>query len=178
VSRIGKLPIEIPGDVKVDVAEGLVKVKGPKGELEQKVDPGLILNMEDGTLNVGRPNNERKWRSLHGLTRTLINNMVVGVTQGYTIGLTIEGVGYKVEKKGQGVMFALGYSHPIFLMPPKEIAIDVESATKLKVSGIDKVLVGQIAAKIRSFRPPEPYKGKGIRYENEVIRRKAGKTAK
>lgn len=178
MSRIGKLPIEIPGDVKVDVAEGLVKVKGPKGELEQKVDPGLILNMEDGTLNVGRPNNERKWRSLHGLTRTLINNMVVGVTQGYTIGLTIEGVGYKVEKKGQGVMFALGYSHPIFLMPPKEIAIDVESATKLKVSGIDKVLVGQIAAKIRSFRPPEPYKGKGIRYENEVIRRKAGKTAK
>lgn len=178
MSRIGKLPIEIPGDVKVDVTNGLVKVKGPKGELEQKVDPGMILNMEDGTLNVGRPNNERKWRSLHGLTRTLINNMVVGVTKGYTIGLTIEGVGYKVEKKGQGVMFALGYSHPIFLMPPKEIAVDVASATKLTVSGIDKVLVGQIAAKIRSFRPPEPYKGKGIRYENEVIRRKAGKTAK
>lgn len=178
MSRIGKLPIEIPGDVKVDVTEGLVKVKGPKGELEQKVDPGLVLNMEDGTLNVGRPNNERKWRSLHGLTRTLINNMVVGVTQGYAITLTIEGVGYKVEKKGQGVMFALGYSHPIFLMPPKEISIDVASATKLTVSGIDKVLVGQIAAKIRSFRPPEPYKGKGIRYENEVIRRKAGKTAK
>jgi len=178
VSRIGKLPIEIPGDVKVDIANGLVKVKGPKGELEQKVESGMILKMEDGTLNVDRPNNERKWRSLHGLTRTLINNMVVGVTKGYTINLTIEGVGYKVEKKGNGVMFALGYSHPIFLMPPKEISIDVASATKLSVSGIDKVLVGQIAAKVRSFRPPEPYKGKGIRYENEVVRRKAGKTAK
>ncbi|MGH1364325.1 MAG: 50S ribosomal protein L6 [Calditrichia bacterium] len=178
MSRIGKLPIEIPGDVKIDIANGLVKVKGPKGELEQKVDSGMILKMEDGTLNVDRPNNERKWRSLHGLTRTLINNMVVGVTKGYTINLEIEGVGYKVEKKPTGAMFTLGYSHPIFLMPPKEISIDVASATKLSVSGIDKVLVGQIAAKVRSFRPPEPYKGKGIRYENEVVRRKAGKTAK
>ncbi len=178
MSRIGKLPIHIPSGVEVALSQGLVKVKGPKGELSQAVDPGMIIKMKDGVITVERPNDERKWRQLHGLTRTLINNMVVGVSQGYSKNLQIEGVGYKVEPKGNGFVFSLGYSHPIFFKPPKDIKIDVQSATRLSVSGFDKVLVGQVAAKIRSFRPPEPYKGKGVRYENEMVRRKAGKTAK
>lgn len=178
MSRIGKLPITIPGGVEVKLAEGLVSVKGPKGELSQAVDPGMIIEMKDGVITVERPNDERKWRQLHGLTRTLVNNMVVGVSEGYSKTLQIEGVGYKVEPKGSGVVFTLGFSHPIFFKPPKDIKIDVQSPTRLTVSGFDKVLVGQVAAKIRSFRPPEPYKGKGVRYENEAVRRKAGKTAK
>lgn len=178
MSRIGKLPIEIPSNVEMKLENGLVSVKGPKGELNQKVDPGLKLEREDGVLHVKRPNDERKWRSLHGLTRTLINNMVVGVTEGYSKSLDIEGVGYRAEKKGKGLLLLVGYSHPIYFVPPTGINIDVPAATKIVVSGINKVLVGHIAAKIRAFRPPEPYKGKGIRYEGEHIRRKAGKTAK
>ncbi len=178
MSRIGKLPIGIPGGVELKIEDGLVSIKGPKGELSQKVDPGMVLEQEDGTLHVKRPNDQRKWRSLHGLTRTLINNMVVGVTEGYSKSLEIEGVGYRVEKKGKGIQILVGYSHPIYFVPPDGINLDVPAATKIVVSGINKVLVGQVAAKIRSFRPPEPYKGKGIRYEGEEIRRKAGKTAK
>jgi large subunit ribosomal protein L6 len=178
VSRIGKLPIEIPSGVDVKIKDGLVSVKGPKGELEQKVDPGMILEIDNGSISVTRPTDERKWRSLHGLTRTLINNMVVGVTQGFSKALQIEGVGYRVELKGKGVQLALGFSHPIYFVPPQGISIKVPTPNRVEISGIDKVLVGQVAAKIRSFRPPEPYKGKGVRYENEVVRRKAGKTAK
>lgn len=178
MSRIGKLPIEIPSGVDVKIKEGLVSVKGPKGQLEQKVDPGMVLEIDNGAISVTRPTDERKWRSLHGLTRTLINNMVVGVTQGFSKALQIEGVGYRAELKGKGVQLALGFSHPIYFIPPQGISINVPAPNRVEISGIDKVLVGQVAAKIRSFRPPEPYKGKGVRYENEVVRRKAGKTAK
>jgi large subunit ribosomal protein L6 len=178
VSRIGKLPIEIPKGVEVKIENGVVTVKGPKGQLEQKVNPGIVLEMDSGIINVKRPSDERNWRSLHGLTRTLVNNMVVGVTQGFTKHLQIEGVGYRAEKKGKGVQLALGFSHPIYFIPPKNVDINVPAPNRIEVSGIDKVLVGQIAAKVRSFRPPEPYKGKGVRYENEYVRRKAGKTAK
>jgi len=178
VSRIGKLPIEIPSGVDVKIEDGLVSVKGPKGQLEQKVDPGMILEIDKGAISVTIPADERKWRSLHGLTRTLINNMVVGVTQGFSKALQIEGVGYRAELKGRGVQLALGFSHPIYFVPPQGININVPAPNRIEVSGFDKVLVGQVAAKIRSFRPPEPYKGKGVRYENEVVRRKAGKTAK
>jgi large subunit ribosomal protein L6 len=178
VSRIGKLPIEIPKGVEVKIENGVVTVKGPKGQLEQKVNPGIVLEMDSGIINVKRPSDERNWRSLHGLTRTLVNNMVVGVTQGFTKHLQIEGVGYRAEKKGKGVQLALGFSHPIYFIPPKNVDINVPAPNRIEVSGINKVLVGQIAAKVRSFRPPEPYKGKGVRYENEYVRRKAGKTAK
>jgi large subunit ribosomal protein L6 len=178
VSRIGKLPIEIPEGVEVKIKTGMVTVKGPKGQLEQKVDPGIILEMDNSVINVKRPSDERTWRSLHGLTRTLINNMVIGVTQGFSKNLQIEGVGYRAEKKGRGIQLALGFSHPIYFIPPKDIDINVPAPNRIEVFGIDKVLVGQIAAKIRAFRPPEPYKGKGVRYENEYVRRKAGKTAK
>lgn len=178
MSRIGKLPIEIPEGVEVKIKTGMVTVKGPRGQLEQKVDPGIILEMDNSVINVKRPSDERTWRSLHGLTRTLINNMVVGVTQGFSKNLQIEGVGYRAEKKGRGIQLALGFSHPIYFIPPKDIDINVPAPNRIEVLGIDKVLVGQIAAKIRAFRPPEPYKGKGVRYENEYVRRKAGKTAK
>lgn len=178
MSRIGKLPIEIPSGVDVKIKDGFVSVKGPKGQLEQKVDPGMVLEIDNGAISVTRPTDERKWRSLHGLTRTLINNMVVGVTQGFSKALQIEGVGYRAELKGKGVQLALGFSHPIYFVPPQGISIKVPVPHRIEISGIDKVLVGQVAAKIRSFRPPEPYKGKGVRYENEVVRRKAGKTAK
>ena len=178
MSRIGKLPIPVPGGVEVKVEEALVRVKGPKGELAQAVNPGMQIKLEGGELNVGRPSDEKKWRALHGLTRTLINNMVVGVTEGYSKVLTIEGVGYRAEKRSNGIQLTLGYSHAIFFVPPKDVTIEVPQATRIEISGINKVTVGEVAAKIRSFRPPEPYKGKGIRYENEAVRRKAGKTAK
>jgi len=178
VSRIGRLPIKILPNVEVKIEDSLVTVKGPKGQLQQRIDPGLQIERDGDQLIVKRPNDERKWRSLHGLTRTLINNMVVGVSEGFSKVLLIEGVGYRAEKKGKGIQLALGYSHPIYFVPPDGIDVKVESPTRIVVSGIDKVLVGQVAAKIRSFRPPEPYKGKGIRYEGEHIRRKAGKTAK
>jgi len=175
VSRIGRLPIKVPENVDVKIEKGLVTVKGPKGELKQEIHPDMIVEMEDRTIYVKRPSDDKQWRALHGLTRTLINNMIVGVTQGYTKKLVIEGVGYRAEKKGKGIQLALGYSHPIYFVPPASIQVDVPAPTQITVSGIDKVLVGQVAAKIRSFRPPEPYKGKGIRYEGEIIRRKAGK---
>ncbi len=175
MSRIGNLPIQVPDKVEVTIETGLVKVKGPKGELQQAIHPEMIVEQEGNVIVVKRPNDEKQFRALHGLTRTLINNMVVGVSQGFKKTLLIEGVGYRVEKKNKGILLHLGYSHPIYFIPPQEIQIDVPNQTTIVVSGIDKVLVGQIAAKIRSFRKPEPYKGKGIRYEGEVIRRKAGK---
>ena len=176
MSRIGKLPIEIPADVDVKIDGNHVSVKGPKGELSRHVDPEIQVKREDGVLNVTRPSDERRHRSLHGLTRSLINNLVVGVTQGYSKVLLIEGVGYKAEKKGDALALSLGYSHPIYFYPPESITINVPLATRIEISGIDKETVGQVAAKIRSLRKPEPYKGKGIRYEGEMIRRKAGKT--
>lgn len=177
MSRIGKLPVQIPENVEVAIKNGMVSVKGPKGELSQKYDTGLTVEQKENQVFVKRPSDEIKWRSLHGLTRTLINNMVVGVNTGYSKTLNIEGVGYKAEIKGKFLVLTLGYSHPIYLLPPEGISISLNSPTQIVVSGVNKVLVGSITAKIRSFRPPEPYKGKGIRYEGEIVRRKAGKTA-
>ncbi len=175
MSRIGRLPIEVPENVEVTIEKNRVVVKGPRGELQQTIHPELIVEMQERTITVKRPSDDKQWRALHGLTRTLINNMIVGVTKGYTKKLLIEGVGYRAEKKGKGIQLVLGYSHPIYFVPPTTVQVDVPAPTQITVSGIDKVLVGQVAAKIRSFRPPEPYKGKGIRYEGEMIRRKAGK---
>ncbi len=175
MSRIGKLPIQVPDKVEVTIEPGLVKVKGPKGELQQEIHPQIVVEKEGNVITVKRPNDEKQFRALHGLYRTLINNLVVGVSEGFKKTLLIEGVGYRVEKKNKGILLHLGYSHPIYFIPPDEIQLDVPNQTTIVVSGINKVLVGQIAAKIRSFRKPEPYKGKGIRYEGEVIRRKAGK---
>ncbi len=178
MSRIGKLPIEIPQGVEVKLEKGLVHVKGPKGQLEHTFNPGMIVELENGMIQVKRPSDERQWRSLHGLTRTLIHNMVVGVTNGYFKALQIEGVGYRAEQKGKGIQLALGFSHFVYFVPPQGVTVKIPVPTRIEISGIDKELVGQVAAKIRSFRPPEPYKGKGIRYEGEAVHRKAGKTAK
>ncbi len=176
MSRIGKKPIPIK-DVTVTKTEGAIKVKGLLGELEMKIHPNIKVDVTQEEIIVTRPNDMKENRALHGLTRALINNMVQGVTVGYMKSLDIVGVGYKAETKGEAVLFTIGYSHPILFMPPAGIKIDVPTPTQLKVSGYDKELVGLIAAKIRSFRKPEPYKGKGIKYSNEVIVRKAGKTA-
>ena len=176
MSRIGKKPIPIK-DVTITKTEGAIKVKGKLGELEMKIHPNIKVDVTKEEIIVTRPNDMKENRALHGLTRALINNMVQGVTVGYMKSLDIVGVGYKAEAKGDAVLFTIGYSHPIFFMPPAGIKIDVPAPTQLKVSGYDKELVGLIAAKIRSFRKPEPYKGKGIKYSNEVIVRKAGKTA-
>lgn len=177
MSRIGKKPIEIKKGVTVEILDGLIKVKGPKGELTQTYNPKISIKIENNQVVLTRSSDEKQVRALHGLYRVLIQNMIYGVTEGYTKKLEIVGVGYKAEWKGRGLQLALGYSHPIFFIPPKEVKIEVPTPTNIVFSGIDKQLVGQIAAKIRSFRPPEPYKGKGIRYEGEQIIRKAGKTA-
>jgi large subunit ribosomal protein L6 len=179
MSRIGRLPIPVPSGVDVAIAGQDVTVKGPKGQLALTVvSPIVVEKAEDGTLAVTRPNDERANRSLHGLTRTLIANMVIGVTTGYTKSLDIVGVGYRVQPKGAGLEFALGYSHPIQVDAPEGISFTVESPTKLTVNGIDKQQVGEVAANIRKLRKPEPYKGKGIRYTGEVVRRKVGKAGK
>jgi large subunit ribosomal protein L6 len=177
VSRIGKLPVAIPEKVEVKIENGLAWIKGPKGELTTSISPEMEIKREENKLLINRPSDSIKHRSLHGLTRTLIQNMVDGVTTGFTKTLEIVGVGFKAEKRGSGVVLIIGYSHPIYFVPPKGITINTPAPTKIEISGIDKVLVGQVAAKLRSFRPPEPYKGKGIRYEGEQVRRKAGKTA-
>ncbi|GAA5122291.1 50S ribosomal protein L6 [Haloechinothrix salitolerans] len=179
MSRIGKEPITIPSGVDVTIDGQHVTVKGPKGTLEHTVpEPITVERDEDGALLVKRPDDERESRSLHGLTRTLVNNLVVGVTDGYTKRLEIYGVGYRVQAKGSDLEFALGYSHPIKIEAPDGITFAVESPTKFSVSGIDKQKVGQTAAVIRKLRRPDPYKGKGVRYEGERIRRKVGKTGK
>ncbi|WP_295629695.1 50S ribosomal protein L6 [uncultured Corynebacterium sp.] len=178
MSRIGKNPVAVPNGVTATIEGQDVTVKGPKGELSVTVPAPITVTQEDGQLVVARPDDHRKHRSLHGLSRSLIDNMVVGVTQGYTIKMEIFGVGYRVQKKGQNLEFALGYSHPVLIEAPEGITFDVDGNTKLSITGIDKQQVGQIAANIRRLRKDDPYKGKGIRYEGEQIRRKVGKTGK
>lgn len=178
MSRIGNLPIPIPAEVEVQLEPGIVRVKGPKGELEQRVNPGMTFTRENGTLLVSRPSEERMFRQLHGLTRTLIANMVQGVTQGYSKNLEIHGVGYRAALDGNNLVLALGFSHQVRVEPEPGIAFALESPTRIAVAGIDKQLVGEQAARIRRLRPPEPYKGKGIRYSGERVRRKAGKAGK
>lgn len=178
MSRIGKNPIEIPSGVDVSIDGQDVKVKGPKGELALTVAEPISVAKEENNIVVTRPNDERRNRALHGLNRSLINNLVIGVTQGYTTKMEIFGVGYRVQAKGKDLEFALGYSHPVPIEAPEGITFAVESPTKFSVSGIDKQQVGQISANIRRLRRPDPYKGKGIRYEGEQIRRKVGKTGK
>ena len=178
MSRIGRKPIPLPKGVEVSVSGVHVTVKGPKGSLERDIHPDLSVKIEDETLLVERPSDARDHRSLHGLTRSLIANMVTGVTDGFTKSLEINGVGYRANAKGKDIEFALGYSHPVHFPAPEGITLTVEGTNKVIVSGTDNQLVGQIAANIRELRPPEPYKGKGIKYEGERIRRKAGKAAK
>jgi large subunit ribosomal protein L6 len=179
MSRIGKLPIPVPSGVDVNIDGQTVNVKGPKGTLKHVVvEPITVERAEDGTLAVKRPNDERQNRALHGLTRTLVSNLVVGVTDGYVKKLEIHGVGYRVQLKGSELEFSLGYSHPIKITPPDGITFQVETPTRFSVSGIDKQLVGEVAANIRKLRKPDPYKAKGVRYEGEKIRRKVGKTGK
>ena len=178
MSRIGRLPIEIPAGVEVKIDGSAVSVKGPKGELALVVASPIEIALEDGQLLVTRPDDERASRSLHGLTRTLIANQIIGVTQGYTKGLEVVGTGYRVAAKGESLEFALGYSHSITIDPPKGISFTVEGNNKVTVNGIDKQAVGEVAANIRKLRKPEPYKGKGVRYAGEVVRRKAGKSGK
>ena len=179
MSRIGKLPVAVPSGVEVTIDGQLIKVKGPKGTLGHTVaEPITIERDENGTLLVKRPNDERTSKALHGLTRTLVNNLVVGVTAGYEKKMEIHGVGYRVQAKGSDLEFALGYSHPVKIEAPEGITFKVETPTRFSVSGIDKQKVGQISAVIRKLRRPDPYKGKGLRYEGEKIRRKVGKTGK
>ena len=178
MSRIGRLPITVPAGVTVTVDGQAVNVKGPKGELSLTVKAPIEVALEDGTLTVTRPDDERASRSLHGLTRTLISNQIIGVTEGYSKGLEIVGTGYRVQTKGNSLEFALGYSHSITFDPPAGISFEVEGNTKVTVRGIDKQAVGEVAANIRKLRKPEPYKGKGVRYAGEVVRRKAGKSGK
>ncbi len=178
MSRVGLAPINVPKGVDVAISGQEVVVKGSKGSLTVNLPEPITAAIEDGVISVSRPNDERKVRSLHGLSRSLVNNAVVGVSEGYTIKMEIFGVGYRVQQKGKDLEFALGYSHPILIEAPEGITFAVDGATKLSVSGIDKQQVGQIAAIIRRLRKDDPYKGKGIRYEGEQIRRKVGKTGK
>jgi large subunit ribosomal protein L6 len=179
MSRIGRKPITVPANVELKIDGPLVTVKGPKGELSHTLaDPIRLERAEDGSYSVVRPNDERRAKELHGLSRTLIANMVVGVTEGYRKSLEIAGTGYRVTAKGADLEFALGFSHPVVVSPPPGITFSVERPTLFHIAGIDKQQVGEVAANIRKIRPPEPYKGKGVRYQGEVIRRKAGKAGK
>ncbi|MDQ1249000.1 MAG: large subunit ribosomal protein [Actinomycetota bacterium] len=178
MSRIGRLPITVPSGVTVAIDGQQVEVKGPKGNLSLTVAEPIVVNQDDGVINVTRPNDERRNRALHGLTRTLVNNMITGVTEGYSKKMEISGTGYRVVAKGQDLEFALGYSHPVLIKAPAGITFQVEAPTRFTVSGIDKQQVGEIAANIRKIRKLDPYKGKGVRYADEVIRRKAGKAGK
>lgn len=178
MSRIGKQPVQVPSGVEVTIDGRHVTVKGPKGTLEHTVAEPIGVSFDDGLISVTRPDDERKSRSLHGLTRTLIDNMVVGVTQGYSKAMEIVGTGYRVVAKGSNLEFSLGYSHTIVVSAPEGITFAVESPTKFSVNGINKQQVGEVAANIRKLRKPEPYKGKGVRYADENVRRKAGKAGK
>ena len=175
MSRIGKLPITVPANVTVTIENNLVTVKGPKGELARQINKDMILKLEDSHLTVERPSDDKEHRAMHGLSRTLINNMVIGVTVGFTKTLEINGVGYRAAKQGENINFTLGFSHPVVKEPPAGITFEVPAPNKIIVKGANKETVGAVAADIRTLRPPEPYKGKGIRYEGEVVRRKAGK---
>jgi large subunit ribosomal protein L6 len=179
MSRIGRMPIPVPQGVTVDVQKNTVRVKGPKGEMVRTFDPDMQIELEDNTVFVRRPTDQRRHRALHGLTRALLNNMVTGVSQGFVRRLQIEGVGYRAELQGENLVLNVGYSHPVIIEPPDGISFEVEKGYRsLSVLGTDKELVGEMAARIRRVRPPEPYKGKGIRYEGEYVRRKAGKAGK
>ena len=176
MSRIGKMPITVPAGVDVKITDGnTITVKGPKGELTQKLHPAMKIELDNGTLTVTRPNDEKESRSLHGLTRTLLNNMVLGVTNGFSKELEINGVGYRAAKEGKKLVMNLGFSHTVEMEENADIAIDVPAPNKIVISGIDKQKVGQFAAEVRGKRPPEPYKGKGIKYTTETIRHKEGK---
>lgn len=175
MSRIGKMPITVPAGVTVTIEDNFVTVKGPKGELSRQINKNMKLTLDNGVLTVERPNDEKENRAMHGLSRTLINNMVVGVTTGFSKTLEINGVGYRAAKQGNNINFTLGFSHPVVKEPPAGITFEVPAPTKIVVSGADKEVVGAVAAEIRTLRPPEPYKGKGIRYEGEFVRRKMGK---
>lgn len=177
MSRVGKNPIPIPGDVQVQLTGNRIAVKGPKGQLERMLHPDMIVEIGEGQIKINRPSEAKPHKSLHGLTRTLVANMVEGVENGFAKNLEIEGVEYRAELKGTALVLALGYSHPVRYQPAEGISIEVPDPKKIRVLGIDKQKVGQAAAEIRAFRPPEPYKGKGIRYAGEQIRRKAGKAA-
>jgi large subunit ribosomal protein L6 len=181
MSRIGKLPISLPQGVNVEVKDNVVRVKGPKGDLTQTVNPNIKVEIENGEVKVSRANDEKQNCAFHGLYRSLINNMVIGVSEGYTKMMELVGVGYRVSNQGQVLEFALGYTHNIFLKLPNEITVETKSERNqnplLILTSADKQLIGQVCAKIRSFRKPEPYKGKGIRFKGEVVRRKAGKSA-
>ena len=178
MSRIGRKPVVVPAGVEVIVNGNIVTVKGPKGQLEQEISKNLTVEVKEGEVVVTRPTDNREDRSQHGLARTLINNMIVGVTQGFEKKMQLIGVGYKAEKKGNTLVMQLGYSHPVEMVDPEGITTEVPSATEVIVRGADKALVGNYAANIRAWRKPEPYKGKGIKYVDEVIRRKEGKTGK
>ena len=179
MSRIGRKPIPVPAGVDITVTGQTVTVKGPKGQLSHTLaEPITAERAEDGTLSVNRPNDERRAKELHGLSRTLVANMIVGVTEGYKKTLEINGTGYRVQARGQDLEFALGFSHAVTVAAPKGITFSVERPTVFSVEGIDKQQVGEVAANIRKIRPPEPYKGKGVKYQGEVIRRKAGKAGK
>lgn len=179
MSRIGKLPVPVPGGVEVTLEGALVTVAGPRGTLSHTLaEPITVDRSDDGALLIKRPDDERRSRALHGLSRTLVNNMVIGVTQGYEKKLEIYGVGYRVALKGTELEFSLGYSHPVKVVPPDGITFAVDTPTRFSVQGIDKQKVGEVAANIRKLRKPDPYKGKGVRYSGEVIRRKVGKTGK
>lgn len=177
MSRVGRKPVEIPSGVEIDVAAGRVSVTGPKGELSVDVNPAMDVSVDEGTLTVSRPTDRGEHRALHGLTRALVANMVEGVTNGYEKRLLIQGVGYRAKLQGKSLELALGFSHPVSVAPPDGIEFDVPQPTEIIVRGIDKQLVGEIASQIRRNRPPEPYKGKGIRYADEHVRRKVGKRA-
>lgn len=178
MSRIGRQPVTVPANVTITVDDAnVVSVKGPKGELTRQFPPTITLDRADGTINVTRPSDEGKQRALHGLSRTLLFNMVVGVTDGFTKTLEVQGVGYRAQMQGSNLQLALGFSHPVVITPPDGIAFVVEGP-RVNIQGIDKERVGQVAANIRKLRPPEPYKGKGIRYAGERVRRKAGKAGK
>jgi large subunit ribosomal protein L6 len=178
MSRIGRKPILIPQGVQVSIDGNTVKVKGPKGELTQEVHPEMKLSLDGAVVKVERPSDEKKHRSLHGLTRTLLSNMVEGVTKGFSKALDINGVGYRAAKQGQNLLLTMGYSHPVEIQPLAGIEFEVPANNKIIVKGTDKHVVGQMAAQVRAVREPEPYKGKGIKYDTEVIRRKAGKAGK
>ena len=177
MSRIGRKPITIPSGVTVAVEGSTVKVKGPKGELSRTFEPSMQVRVEDNEILVERPSDEKRERALHGLTRALLANMVTGVTEGFKKTLEIVGVGYRAEKKGKNLVVSVGYSHPVNYPEPQGITLSTPAPTTIVIEGIDKQKVGQVAAELREFRPPEPYKGKGIRYQGEQVRRKAGKTA-
>ena len=179
MSRIGKLPIQLPKGVKMDIKGTAVTVSGPKGKLEQKFRPEMRIAVDDGIVTVAAPSNAKQHKAFHGLTRALLNNMVMGVSTGFSKTLDVEGVGYRAAMEGETLVLNVGYSHPIRFEPPQDITFAVENRSKqIIVSGIDKQVVGELAAQIRKTRPPEPYKGKGIRYQGEYVRRKAGKAGK